>query len=147
MTRRSDQRGFAAAEWTAALGLFLIPVFFLVAVASRVPESKAAAQTIATEAARAAVQVDTCQGARDAASKVADPLAKQLHVSPDAIKVSFPDGGWVAGGTVKVTVTVGVSFGNTPLLSSANNLVSVSATHTEPIDRYRFITEDEGCAG
>ena len=71
MNRRRDQRGFMAAEWTAAIGLLLIPMFLLVATMSHVPETMDAAQTVATESARAAAQADSCVLARYAAAKVA----------------------------------------------------------------------------
>ncbi|MFZ4514922.1 MAG: hypothetical protein ACOYN3_01250 [Acidimicrobiia bacterium] len=143
MTRRRDQRGFMAAEWVAAVGVLLIPAFVIVASATRVPEMQAAAQTIATEAARAGVRASNCAGAQAAAQQAAESSATALGIDQQNVTLDYAGTDWGAGGTLRVTAKVPMPVVLIPGGFEVNLPEVLSASHTEPIDQYRFI--DAGC--
>ena len=137
MNRRRDQRGFMAAEWTAAIGLLLIPMFLLVATMSHVPETMDAAQRPGPIRSPLSAQADSCVLARDAAAKVAhgpdgtSGLVSELHLENASVATNL--GKWGAGGAVTVTVTTSVK------LFKISTPFNISQSHTEPVDQYRFL--------
>jgi len=143
MSRR-DEGGFMAAEWVAAVGLLLIPLFIVVTSAMKVPETKAAVQTIATEAARAGAQQDSCTAARAAAVQTAKDLATQFHVTLDSNALTYSanaSNDWKADGVFTVKANVKPDLVLLPGAYTIQLPASMSASHSEPIDRFRFITE------
>jgi hypothetical protein len=138
MRRRHNERGFMATEWVAAMGLLLIPTFVLVMSATRVPEAQAGAQTIATEAARAGAQAASCAEAYKAADEAATRLGPDLNVKLKSIDQT--DTVWKAGGGYTVHAHVAAPVVVLPGFIEFKG-ITLDASHTEPIDQYRFIDE------
>jgi Flp pilus assembly protein TadG len=143
--RRRDERGFAAAEWVAAVGLLLIPCYVVIMTAVRIPEARSDAQIIATEAARAGAQSGSCAAAHTEAVKTAATLTTELSVRGDpSVETAGnfePDGGF------EVTYTRRAPLAYLPGLEGFSIPgVEISESHREPIDRYRFFTATGSCS-
>jgi len=140
MRRRNNERGFMATEWVAAMGLLLIPTFVLVMSATRIPEAQAGAQTIATEAARVGAQADSCGKAYVAADATAKKLGTDLNVELSSIDQQGTV--WKAGGGYTVHAHVAAPVVVLPGFIEFTG-ITLNASHTEPIDQYRFIDESK----
>jgi hypothetical protein len=144
--RRRDERGFAAAEWVAAIGLLLVPTYIAIMTATRIPEAQSNAQVVATEAARAGAQANSCAAATDAATAAAATLVPELGLADRGVELSSAGTDWQPGGSYRAEVTM-----PTPLViipggpEFAIPGVRISASHREPIDAYRFL--DDADAG
>lgn len=139
MNRRRNQRGFMSAEWVAAVGFLLVPAFIIVASATRVPEMQGAAQTIATESARAAVDGQSCANAQAIAQNAKQSVASSLGLASADTKLDFAGTDWRPGGVVKVTASVPMPVVLIPGGFQFNLPTTLSAHHSEPIDQYRFL--------
>jgi len=141
MTRRTD-RGFIAAEWVAAIGLLLVPTYIAIVTATRIPEVQSNAQIMATEAARAGAQANSCEGANQAAFVAAENLADQLGLAGRGTTVQSEGTAWQPGGVYRVVVRTPAPLVLIPGFPSFTIPgARISASHSEPIDRYRFLDD------
>ncbi|MFN8037547.1 MAG: hypothetical protein U0V73_16630 [Acidimicrobiia bacterium] len=131
-----DDRGFVALELVLGVGLLLFPVLMLVVSLPTWSERQTLARTAATEAARAWARAgDDLSGAADA-HRVVGEIARNYDVDPAALRVAFAGSVRVRGGEVQVTVTIDMPVRAVPGIGSLGGW-SWSASHTEPVDRYR----------
>ena len=143
--RTSDDRGFIAAEWVVAVGVLLVPTFLAVLIATRIPAAYSAAQVMATEAARAGAQSADCNSAHTAAEDVVDTMESELHVAQLNPRINTTGTQWSPDGVYVVTVKVNAPTGILGLPSVSVPASFLSATHKEPIDRYRFLDTHTPC--
>lgn len=140
-----SERGHAAVELALAVGVLLIPVALVVTAFGPWSERRVAAESVAAEAARAAVlELSQSSGNTVVIAGTAD-----LGIDPALVRIGWcgaapgpldaPTGSCpqVRGGTVTVTIELW-----TPLFSTPWGPVGglwVSADHSEPIDLYRSL--------
>jgi hypothetical protein len=101
----SNERGFVAIEWVAAISLLLLPVVVLVATLPTWAERRNAATIAAREAAR--VLVDEWPYANKAdAIAIAREVAANDGVAASDLDVAIADASPAPGGVVEVDVIV-----------------------------------------
>lgn len=132
------ERGFAAVEFVAGLGLLVLPIAVVVLSVPVWAETQTAARTVARESARVlAVADDDTSGRRDAAA-MADQVAANLGVELVAGPTFTGTVEGPAGQESEVTATVTVRL---PLLGLPflTDLAAVDwpVAHAEPVDPYR----------
>jgi Flp pilus assembly protein TadG len=131
---RAD-RGSVAAEVTIAAP-FLIMLLVLVAVLiHRGVDARLRIEDAAHQAARAASIQRTPATATTAAQSTASSALSSAGVSCASLTVNTATGGMRPGGTVTVTLTCTVDFGDALILGVPGK--AVSATAIEPIDTWR----------
>lgn len=136
-------RGHAAVELALAVGVLLLPAAIAVLSFGPWSERRVAAETLAAEAARAAVLELSLEGGE----AVMVEQAEALDLDPDSVRL-----GWCgaepasqAAGSCPLTrgTVVNASIEVwTPLVATPWGAVGglwVSADHTEPIDLYRSL--------
>lgn len=135
MTRRRDDRGFAAPLELPFGFLFLIAAVLLVLTTASWFQRKTAASAAADEAARTLVLADTWeQGAADAQA-VVDEIAANYDLNPGDLSLEL-EGDLTRGGTVTARVTVNVPVAAIPLVGGIGGF-DRTASHTEQVDQYR----------
>jgi hypothetical protein len=135
--RRSDERGYVAAELAIGVGLLVFPVALLVLTLPTWSERQTTGRSIAREVARVVAVAGVCDRVRGAA--IGDDMARNLGLPPRDIDVQLdcsPGERLARGGRVRASVTVAVPAVNLPGIGSVGAW-SWTAHHSEPIDQYR----------
>jgi len=143
VTRRpSGEDGNATVEFVYLAILLMIPLVYVIISAFEAQRTAFAVAEAARQAGRAYVTAGGGDAATERALYAANlAMADQgiAALPAGALRISTPDGGFCAGGTVTVTLTQEVAL---PLLERATNL-TVTGEHTETIDEFRSL---EPCA-
>ena len=138
MTRGRGARGFAAIEFVAGLAMLVAPTLMIVVSLPGWFDRQALARTVARELAREAVLDGRCDPAAARARVV--ELASDIGVDPDDVTfalrcgASAPD--ITRGESVTVDVTIRLPGIPVPGLGAVPGGVA-TASHSEPVDRYR----------
>jgi Flp pilus assembly protein TadG len=138
-----DDRGSVAAEITLITPLLIILLVFVAVVVHRGVDARLRLDDAAHQAARAASLQRTAPSAITAARSTAQSALSGADVICQSVQVRTNTAGLVSGGTVTVTVTCGVDFGDALILGVARQRV-VSSTASEPVDTWRSIVTSTG---
>lgn len=131
-------RGSVAAEVTIATPFLIMLLVFVAVVIHRGVDARLRIDDAAHQAARAASIQRTPVTATAAAQSTATSALSSAGVSCASMTVNTATGGMQPGGTVSVTVTCTVDFGDALILGVPSK--SLSATAIEPIDTWRAVT-------
>ncbi len=130
------ERGSIPIEFALGIGVLMLPVAVLVLIFPNWAERQSMARVAAQESAReAAIAPDWDSGAA-AASEVAAQIAANHGLAAEDLQEIRLSGSLSRGGSVTATVTVRVPVIVVPGLAPAGGF-SWTASHTEPVDRYR----------
>ena len=116
---------------------------FVAVVVHRGVDARLRLDDAAHQAARAATLQRSIPAAVTAAQSTARNALASAGVVCRSVQVATDTAGLVPGGTVTVTVSCPVDFGDAPILSVANQRV-VSSTASEPVDTWRSIETSTG---
>lgn len=136
MRRRRNERGTAAVEMVLVAPV-LIVLLATVVGAGRIVSTKSAVLDVAREAARAASDAPDAATAVAVARERAAEVAAGLGLDPARIVITEDPGAFDRGAPFRVDVTYRVELGDLPGLGFVPGSFSVTATHTELIDRYK----------
>jgi Flp pilus assembly protein TadG len=131
-----DDRGSVAAEVTIATPFLITLLVFVGVVIHRGVDARLRIDDAAHQAARAASIQRTPATATAAAQSTATSALSSAGVSCTSVTVDTATGGMQPGGTVSVTVTCTVDFGDALILGVPGQK-RLSATAIEPIDTWR----------
>jgi hypothetical protein len=132
--RRSEQGGFAAAEFVVFSGLIFLPLVILTAMLPTWIERQSLARQAAREAARTVALADDLAVGADRATVLTDELAANHNTSPDELTVDI-DGNHRRGGEITATATVAVPSLPVPYVPTPR--FTLTHTHAEQVDDYR----------
>ncbi|MGH3761036.1 TadE/TadG family type IV pilus assembly protein [Actinophytocola sp.] len=132
---RSD-RGSASAELTLITPLLIMVLMFVAVVIHRGVDARLRLDDVAHQAARAASAERTSATAVHAARATAGRGLAEAGVVCASTTVAADTADFRPGGTLTVTVTCAVDFGDGQLLGVPTNR-TVTATATEPVDAWR----------
>jgi Flp pilus assembly protein TadG len=128
-----------AAEVTIATPFLIMLLVFVAVVIHRGVDARLRIDDAAHQAARAASIERTPATATAAAQSTASAALSSAGVSCASLTVNATTGGMQPGGTVSVTVSCAVDFGDA-LLLGAPGQKRLSATAIEPVDTWRSVT-------
>lgn len=136
--RCTGERGFAAVEFVAGVGLLVLPIAILVLSLPVWAETQTAARVVVREAARVLAVADDDHAGRVEASAMARRVAGNLGIDLTgpptfAGSVEGPPG---RAAEVSAIVTVRLPLLGLPLLADLT-AVDWTVEHTEPVDVYR----------
>lgn len=134
-------RGQALVELALAAPLLLLLTSGVLA-AGRVARAELGTAQVAAKAARAAALADSRAAAQQEGMAQGEATAREDGLSIRALKLVVDTDGFGRGGSVGATTSYTVSFADLPLLGWAR--LTVSARHTEPVDRYRSMASGGG---
>jgi Flp pilus assembly protein TadG len=134
---RADS-GSVAAEVTLVAPFLVMLLVFVAVVIHRGVDTRLRVEDAAHQAARAASIERTPAAAVTAAGSTASAALSSAGVSCASLTVDTATGGLRPGGTVSVTITCGVDFGDALLLGVPGHK-RVSATAAEPVDTWRAV--------
>jgi Flp pilus assembly protein TadG len=140
-----SDRGSVAAEVTIATPLLIMLLVFVAVVIHRGVDARLRIDDAAHQAARAASVQRTPVTATAAAQSTATSALSSAGVSCASMTVDTATGGMQPGGTVSVTVTCTVDFGDALMFGVPSK--SLSATAIEPIDTWRAVTVNAAGGG
>jgi Flp pilus assembly protein TadG len=132
---RADQ-GSVAAEVTIAAPFLVMLLVFVGVVIHRGVDARLRVEDAAHQAARAASIERTSATATAAAQSTATSALSSAGVTCVSLTVDAATGGMRPGGTVSVTVSCAVDFGDALILGVPGEK-RLSATAVEPIDTWR----------
>ncbi|MEV8438814.1 pilus assembly protein TadE [Actinosynnema sp. NPDC051121] len=132
---RADD-GSVAAEITIAAPFLVMLLVFVGVVIHRGVDARVRIDDAAHQAARAASIERTPTAATAAAQSTAATTLAQLGVTCASLSVNTDTGGLRPGGTVSVTVSCTVDFGDAFILGVPGGK-TLSATSVEPVDLWR----------
>ncbi len=136
----ADESGFMSAEWLAAFGVLVIPVFILVVSLIQVPPRVSAGNNAASQAALAYVgALDQSQAIDQAEEAAEDAItSRNLGISASEIRVEVVESnGYCPGREVTIEVTIPIPVSINPFGDSALfEFGSLSSRSTERIDDY-----------
>lgn len=135
---RAD-RGSVAAEVTLVTPFLIMLLVFVAVVIHRGVDARLRLDDAAHEAARAASIERTPATATAAARSTAASALSSAGVTCASLAVDTATAGMRPGGTVSVTVTCAVDFGDALILGVAGQK-RLSATAIEPVDTWRSVT-------
>ena len=138
-----NDRGSVAAEITLITPLLIMLLVFVAVVVHRGVDARLRLDDAAHQAARAASLQRSGAAAITAARSTARSALSGAGVVCRFVQVSADTAGLVPGGTVTVTVTCPVDFGDALILGVAGQRV-VSSTASEPVDTWRSIETSTG---
>lgn len=150
---RPDRRGWAAwwraddgsvaAEVTIAAPFLIMLLVFVGVVIHRGVDARIRIDDAAHQAARAASIERTPTAATTAAQSTAASALSSAGVVCASLSVSTSTGGLRPGGTVSVTVSCDVDFGDALILGVPGGK-TLSATSVEPVDLWRSTLDTGG---
>lgn len=143
MTWWRDDRGSVAAEITLITPLLIMLLVFVAVVVHRGVDARLRLDDAAHQAARAASLQRSIPAAITAARSTARSALSGAGVVCRSVLVSTDTAGFVPGGTVTVTVSCPVDFGDALILGVGRQRV-VSSTASEPVDTWRSIETSTG---
>lgn len=132
-----------AAEITLITPLLIMPLVFVAVVIHRGVDARLHLDDATHQAARAASLQRSVPAAVTAAQSTARSALSNAGVVCRSVQVTTAMAGLVPGGTVTVTVTCGVDFGDALILGVARQRV-VSSTASEPVDTWRAVETSTG---
>jgi Flp pilus assembly protein TadG len=132
---RAD-RGSVAAEVTLVAPLMVMLLVFVAVVIHRGVDARLRLDDAAHQAARAASIERTSDAAVDAAQSTASAALASAGVTCASLTVDTATGGLRPGGTVSVTISCSVDFGDALILGVAGQK-RLTATAVEPVDSWR----------
>ncbi|NUT51416.1 MAG: pilus assembly protein TadE [Saccharothrix sp.] len=132
---RADD-GSVAAEVTIAAPFLIMLLVFVGVVIHRGVDARIRIDDAAHQAARAASIERTPTAATAAAQSTAASALSSAGVTCASLSVSTSTGGLRPGGTVSVTVSCAVDFGDALILGVPGGK-TLSATSVEPVDLWR----------
>ncbi|NKQ59012.1 pilus assembly protein TadE [Amycolatopsis sp. K13G38] len=135
---RAD-RGSVAAEVTLAAPFLVMLLVFIAVLVHRGVDARLRLDGAAHQAARAASIQRSPATATAAAQSTAATALSSAGVSCVSLDVDTATGGMRPGGTLSVTITCTVDFGDALILGVPSHK-RLSATATEPIDTWRSAT-------
>lgn len=135
---RSD-RGSVAAEVTIVAPFLLMLLVFVAVVIHRGVDARLRMDDAAHQAARAASIERTGPAAAAAARSAAASALSSAGVVCRSLGVEATTGALVPGGSVTVTLSCSVDFGDALIVGVAGQK-RLSATASEPVDTYRSAT-------
>jgi hypothetical protein len=127
-----------AIEFALGVGVLVLPVAALVLVLPGWAERQSMARVAAAEAARTVVVASDWATGIAAGGEVAAEVAANHGLAPGDLEAVRFSGSLVRGDTVTAAVTVRVPLTVVPGLAAAGGF-SVTASHSEPVDRYRSL--------
>ena len=142
---RAD-RGSVAAEVTLVTPFLIMLLVFVAVVIHRGVDARLRIDDAAHEAARAASIERTPATATTAAQSTATSALSAAGVTCASLSVDTAVGGMRPGGTVSVTVTCAVDFGDALILGVPGQK-RLSATAIEPVDTWRSVTVNAAGGG
>lgn len=131
-------RGSVAAEVTIATPFLIMLLVFVAVVIHRGVDARLRVEDAAHQAARAASIERTSATATTAAQSIATSALSTAGMSCASVSVDTVTNGMQPGGTVSVTITCTVAFGDALILGVPGQK-SLSATAIEPIDTWRAV--------
>jgi Flp pilus assembly protein TadG len=141
-----DDRGSVAAEVTLVAPFLVMLLVFVAVVIHRGVDARVRLNDAAHQAARAAsIERTTARAAAAAESTAATALAS-AGVVCQSLSVDTATGGLTPGGTVTVTISCTVDFGDALVLGVPGQK-SLSATASEPVDTWRSVTVNTAGSG
>lgn len=135
---RAD-RGSVAAEVTIAAPFLVMLLVFVGVVIHRGVDARLRIEDAAHQAARAASIERTSATATAAARSTATSALSSAGVTCVSLNVDAATGGLRPGGTVSVTVSCAVDFGDALILGVPGEK-RLSATAVEPVDTWRSVS-------
>lgn len=142
---RAD-RGSVAAEVTIIAPFLVMLLVFVAVVIHRGVDARLRLDDAAHQAARAASIERTPVTATAAAQSAASSALSSAGVTCTSLTVDTATGGMRPGGTVSVTVSCTVDFGDALILGVPGQK-RLSATAVEPIDTWRSVTVNASGGG
>ncbi|WP_228769810.1 TadE/TadG family type IV pilus assembly protein [Actinokineospora alba] len=133
-----DDRGSVAAEVTIAAPFLIMLLVFVAVVVHRGVDARLRIEGAAHQAARAASIQRSPATATTAAESTASSSLSSAGVSCASLTVNTAAAGMRPGGTISVTITCTVDFGDALILGVPSK--TLSATAIEPIDTWRAAT-------
>jgi Flp pilus assembly protein TadG len=137
---RAD-RGSVAAEVTLAAPFLIMLLVFVAVVIHRGVDARLRLNDAAHQAARAASIERTAATATSTAQSTATAALSSAGVTCGSLSVDIATGGLRPGGSVSVTVSCSVDFGDALLLGVPGQK-RLSATAVEPVDTWRSVSGD-----
>jgi Flp pilus assembly protein TadG len=137
---RAD-RGSVAAEVTLAAPFLIMLLVFVAVVIHRGVDARLRLNDAAHQAARAASIERTAATATSTAQSTATAALSSAGVTCGSLSVDIATGGLRPGGSVSVTVSCSVDFGDAPLVGVPGQK-RLSATAVEPVDTWRSVSGD-----
>ncbi len=135
--------GSVAAEITIAAPFLVMLLLFVGVVIHRGVAARIRIDDVAHQAARAASIERTPAAAAAAAQSTATSAMSSAGVICASLSVSTSTGGLRPGGTVSVTVSCAVDFGDALILGVPGGK-TLSATSVEPVDLWRSVPNAGG---
>jgi Flp pilus assembly protein TadG len=134
-----DDRGSVAAEVTLVAPFLVMLLVFVAVVIHRGVDARMRLNDAAHQAARAASIERTSVRAATAAQSTAATALASAGVACQSLSVATATAGLISGGTVTVTISCTVDFGDALILGVPGQK-TLSATASEPVDTYRSVT-------
>lgn len=126
-------------ETTLVAPLLIVLLVFVAVVIHRSVNARLRLEDAAHQAARAASIERSASRAIAAAQSTAATALASAGVTCQSLAVDTATGGMAPGGTVTVTISCIVDFGDASILGVPGQK-SLSATASEPIDTWRSVT-------
>lgn len=142
---RAD-RGSVAAEVTIAAPFLVMLLVFVAVVIHRGVDARLRIEDAAHQAARAASIERTSATAAAAAQSTGISALSSAGVTCVSLTVDTATGGMRPGGTVSVTVSCAVDFGDALILGVPGEK-RLSATAVEPVDTWRSVSGNASGGG
>ncbi|WP_370944747.1 TadE/TadG family type IV pilus assembly protein [Amycolatopsis sp. cg5] len=142
---RAD-RGSVAAEVTIAAPFLVMLLVFVAVVIHRGVDARLRLDDAAHQAARAASIERSAATATAAAQSTATNALSSAGVTCASLSVDTATGGMRPGGTVSVTVSCAVDFGDALILGVPGQK-RLSATAVEPVDTWRSVSGNTSGGG
>ncbi|MGH3832386.1 MAG: TadE/TadG family type IV pilus assembly protein [Pseudonocardiaceae bacterium] len=141
-----DDRGSVAAEITVVAPVLIMLLVLVAVVIHRGVDARIRLDDAAHQAARAATLQRSAPAAVTAARSTAQGALSSAGVVCRSVGVTTDTVGLVPGGTVTVTLSCAVDFGDAVILGVAGQRV-LSTTASEPVDIWRSVGVDSGGGG
>jgi Flp pilus assembly protein TadG len=133
---RRGERGAAAVEALLLAPVLLVLLALLIG-GGRLVTQQAAIRGVAREAGRIAVAAPTASEAVDWGKARAEEVAAAYRLDPSRIRIAIDPGSFRRGSDVTVHVAYSARLSDLPALGLIPGSAELSASHVEPIDRYR----------
>lgn len=130
-----SERGSAAVEALLVAPVLLVLVALLVG-GGQVTSDQAAVRAVARESGRMAVTASTPSEAVKLGEARGGEVAAGYELDASRLGVSINTGSFERGSEVEVDVTYTVELSSLPAFGLLPGSARLTATHTEPIDRY-----------
>ncbi len=130
-----SERGSAAVEALLVAPVLLVLVALLVG-GGQITSDQAAVRAVARESGRMAVTASTPSEAVELGEARGGEVAAGYGLDASRLGVSINTGSFERGSDVEVGVTYTVELSSLPAFGLLPGSARLTATHTEPIDRY-----------